>query len=337
MSRPKIIFGIVDNRIHLWNYLPQIEVMINNIRWRWSRPPAFRVWVDSGGYQIMKKNLKISLQQVLDRYRRIDADIYMSLDKPPLTLCRADNELIKFNIDSFEYLYSKLEDKKIVPIVHCYPLDLLHKVIDVYSSYGVDMIGYGGAVPPTLGRTGRGSRILPLIALAITIKSFKNHVHVLGIGGSFSMYNVLKPLGVSSIDSSAWRVKAAYGKIIVPGLGERYVGSRSIRFGKKRLTDEEKSLLILYLERSGFPFIENLEDILKTFEGRAFLNAWLMYHYPEEFSHRNRFYWLKRLCEKLSSMSLSELEILYGEAYRKYVELNLGSISLGENLCEAST
>ncbi|MEL9939497.1 MAG: hypothetical protein QW348_01060 [Ignisphaera sp.] len=307
MGAPKIVFVVPDTMIRLWDYMPDIELMINSIRWRWGRPSASSIWVDSGGYQIMVKGMKLSVEDVFNRYKGIDGDYFMSLDIPPSRFCYATKELVKENIRNFEYLYTKLDHKNIIPVIHCYESSLLFNAIDVYQSYGVRVVAYGGAVPPSLAKGGKGSRTTPLIPLAILVKLFKGNVHALGIGGTSTLYTALKIIGVRSLDSSSWRVKAAYGKVIVPGYGERYVGNGKASFGRKDLSKNEFEKLVEALQKSGFPYIDEVDMLIKSFRGRAIINAWIVRHYPDIFEDTNGYSWIVKYAEALSKLNINEL------------------------------
>lgn len=314
--KPLVVFGVPDTMIKIWELIPDIEVMINNIRWRWSRPIASRVWVDSGGYQIMIKKLNIDITEVINRYRLIEGDIFVSLDIPPQELCTVSKELVIQNIRNFEIMYEKLDNKKIIPVVHCYESNLLMYSIDLYKSYGVNMVAYGGAVPPSMARMGRGSRTLPLLALAIVRKTFNKWIHALGIGGTPAIYKALTILGVNSLDSSSWRTKAAYGKVMIPGLGERYVGNGLARFGRKDLSEEEYRLLEELLRKTGFPYIDNLRNLLTSFRGRALINAWIMKYFIDVIYSNNGFRWLLNYVLKYVNLSLNELTVLFDNKLR---------------------
>jgi hypothetical protein len=301
-----VIFGVPDMMIRIWELMPDIKIMINSIRWKWGRPEVKAIWVDSGGYQIMTKGVRINLDDVIRRYNAIDGNFFLSLDIPPRTVCETSKDLVVANIRNFEYLYTKL-DKIIVPVVHCYEPSLLLDAIDVYRSYGVRVIAYGGAVPPSLAKGGKGSRTTPLIALSILTKTFNGHVHVLGLGGTSVLYKALHYLNVTSMDSSSWRTKAAYGKVIIPGRGERYVGGREAKFGRKDLSPEDLKLLIDALEQTRFPFLDKLDEMLKSFRGRALINAWITKHFPGVLEESNGYRWLVDLAKELSLLSLDEL------------------------------
>lgn len=318
LLRPTVVFGIPDTLIRVWEIIPDIEVMINNIRWRWPKPMVRKVWVDSGGYQIMIKRMNINIDDIMNKYRKIDGDVFISLDIPPQELCTADRELVLQNIKNFEILYEKIEGKKIVPVVHCYESELLLRSIDVYKSYNVDLIAFGGAVPPSMARMGKGSRTLPLMALAITRKAFNKWIHALGIGGTPAIYKALSIMKINSLDSSSWRTKAAYGKIMIPGLGERYVGNGHAKFGRKDLSDDEYKILEESLRRTDFPYVDKLRGLLSTFRGRAIVNAWVMKNFIDVIYSNNGFKWLLKYASTYVSLDLEELLSLMDRKLRKY-------------------
>jgi len=316
--RPVVVFGVPDTMIRIWDIMPDIEIMVNNIRWKWNKPAVARVWVDSGGYQIMVKGLNLKVDVLIQRYKNFDGDMFLSLDIPPRELCHATRELVMQNIRNFELLYEKLDGKKIVPVIHCYESDLLLRSVDVYRSYGVDTIAFGGAVPPSMAKMGKGSRTLPMLALTIVRKAYNKWIHALGIGGASAIYRALSILGVNSLDSSSWRTKAAYGKVMIPGLGERYVGNGLAKFGRKDLTNDDYMLLEESLARTGFPYIEILEELLTTFRGRAIINAWIMKHYIDVIYANNGFKWYLDYASKYASLSLDEATSLLDKKIRRY-------------------
>jgi len=306
MCRTAIVFGITNGSLELWRYM-RLDAMSNQLVWRrTSRPPVNSFWIDSGGYQIMIKGLKVKLEAVLKRYREIDADYFISLDIPPNDMCSISRELVYENIRNFEYLYERLEGKTIIPVIHCYQVDLIFEALDAYRRYNVKMLAYGGAVPPTLGKLGRNSKKIPFVGLAILRKVFNGWIHALGIGGAFTTYLALKQLGINSFDSSSWRTKAAYGKVLIPGLGERYVGNGSARFGRIDLKPHEKELLVKYLEKSSFPLLDKLDELLAKFEGRALINAWLLYNFADNVQELSGSKWMVKLSAKLRNMSLDD-------------------------------
>ena len=55
-------------------------------------------------------------------------------------------------------------------------------------------------------------------------------VHLMGLGSSPLTLHIGYYLGIESTDSAGYRRKAAYGQIVLPGTGERYVGNNTAKF-----------------------------------------------------------------------------------------------------------
>jgi len=301
-----VVLGIDDGNIPVWKYLDN-DVMANQLLLRKPsirrRVPEHRLWVDSGGYQIMVKGLHISVDDISRIYGELTAKCFLSLDYPVSDPTHATPEVIERNKSNFLKLIKDNPDKEIIPVVHLYPAKYLLDVTAFYRSLGIHTIAYGGIVPPLLRRT--KLRMKSLIGFLILRKAFPNlRIHVLG-AGSFLMIKILRTLGADSADTSTWRVKAAFGHVIVPGRGERYVGVRKIRFHTPRITDEELEILEKELRVTGFPLIHKLDELLTSFKGRALINAWIIAKGNGGISKRSPF---RKLLMKLRDLMKEPLE-----------------------------
>lgn len=249
-----------------------------------------KLWLDSGGFQIMKKGLNISIERIEKLYKRIEADYYISLDYPttPSDNSKTIDKKIKLNIHNFMHLRSKLQDKIIIPVIHFSPrLEDYKKLVRIYvNEIGCNIVAFGGFVPPLLSVKGtRKSRLKGILALQYLANLINgSRIHVMGIGAATTI-SILNVLQVKSTDSAAWRVKAAYGKIILPWGGERHVTNREVNFGRKKLTKDELNELINLIKTIGdFPLKGDHEDIqeyllntvFKKFELRALFNLWII-------------------------------------------------------------
>ncbi|MEM2194939.1 MAG: hypothetical protein QXK24_01830 [Ignisphaera sp.] len=89
-------------------------------------------------------------------------------------------------------------------------------------------------------------RNLDFIIEAIQIIKSKTNfkIHLTGLGSSPLTLHIAYYIGANSIDSSGHRRKAAYGKIILPERGERYVGRGDARFGVVHLNDDDVYTLL---------------------------------------------------------------------------------------------
>ncbi len=308
-----IVFGLPDTNVPVWEVIPKCNVMVNALKgFKMKLPKGVRVWVDSGGFQILMKGLRINVVSLIRIYRNLDADIYMSLDIPPQRLGVNDKELLKANLSNFEFLYEKLDDKIVVPIVHAslHP-DAIVEFIDIISkTYGCKYLACGGAVPLVLSKWGRGSKLYAILAMTLVRKMFRGWLHALGVGGSNVMKVLISILNFDSFDSTAWRIKAAYGKVMVPGVGERYVGTRGIRFGKTHLSENEYEILIKFLRSTGFPYANKVNELLQTFVGRAIINAWVLAYSRVDDSNtysRTKFKWLFTKAKEINELSNDEI------------------------------
>ena len=304
-----VVLGVADGGIPVWEVLggPFMGNAWTTRRW----PPGPRgVWVDSGGFQVMKGGGRLDPSTLLERYRGVPGEFFLSLDRPPAPGAPAGRALVEENVRVFEELYSRLDWATLVPVVHPYDPDLMAWAVDAYRGYGVRILAFGGGVPGLLNRGIK--RVATLIAMAVARRLWPWRLHVLG-AGSPVMAAIVGALGADSADTTSWRTKAAYGKVILPGAGERYVGGRRIRYGPLYARPEELEYLEDFLRRTGFPLLDGagLEGLLSSFQGRALVNAWVMRHAAWR-PRRGGFAWLYKAARTASGMSLGELV----EAYR---------------------
>lgn len=308
----RIVLGINNGNVRVWELLNN-DIMINQIlaneKIAFPENRKFSVWVDSGGYQILMKNMKISLKSVAEKYESLDADYYMSLDIPASDPSKVSMELVKINIQNYCKLSKLLPDKRIIPIVHLYPAELMIRAVEEYVNLGSRLVAYGGIIPPLLKKT--KLRLKSLIGFIILRKAFPSiKFHVLGTG-SYLMIRIMEALEAYSIDTSSWRVKAAYGHVIVPGVGERYVGTKNIKFNTPKAKKEDIENLYEELRKSGFPYINEFYQLLKTFKGRALINAWVISKVNKGISKKSSFFKLYNKLMELRHYSLEKLINMY--------------------------
>lgn len=345
-DRPEIIIGeIINSRIHPWVYFPNIvkSVIISSYEFIKNKGLLYRIekrggmreylklhkniqlWIDSGGFQIMRKGIRVRIEKIAQIYERIDADIYISLDYPTLPTDgeKERRKKIEKNKQNFDFLYRRFPDKKIIPVIHFAPsLEEYDELLKFYiDEYDLDIIAFGGFVPPLMSVKGtKKSRLKGILALKYVATFMKNNVHVMGIGAATTI-SILKALNIKSTDSAAWRVKAAYGKIILPWGGERHVSNREINFGRKKLSqDEFQQLIQLIRTHDSFPFQEYLENIesyledivFKNFEMRAIFNAWIVLTLAKRMHPKTgTFKTLYRIAEHVKHMSAEDIKKIW--------------------------
>lgn len=107
-------------------------------------------------------------------------------------------------------------------------------------------------------------------------KKFAGQVHLFGVGGTATLH-VAALLGVDSVDSVGWRVRAAHGLVQLPGIGDR----AAAKLGKWK-TRELNSQELKKLEKCQCPACKNhgpeglKADGTDGFCNRATHNLWTL-------------------------------------------------------------
>lgn len=252
------------------------------------------VMMDSGGFQLFKKNIKVSPEDILNIYKNTKPDIGVILDYPfdPLKL---DNRFERWRetLRNTEFMLNNSHDTILMPVIHGYTIDDVKRACkEIKDITNPKIIGIGSLVPliKSMG-TARLSRIngskpekLIIDVVTIVRKEFPDaFMHVFGIGSVTTMH-LLFYIGVDSVDSVSWRLKAAYGAVQLPGVGDRFVTPSP---GRKKLS--EYSLL----ECCACPICKNksIEEKINaldnasqhTFCNRAIHNAYVFKKEEEAF------------------------------------------------------
>ncbi len=250
------------------------------------------LWIDSGGYQFLRHGIKPSLEKIAEVYNNFqDASFYLTLDYPPSPTDDYDTtrKKLEHSYENFVKLRKLLDSEvseRLIPVLHyCRYRDLLTYFLKKYLDYNVPVLAVGALVPYVLilrGVRGNSRReaLLFLAQLREELRDRKVKLHVLGLGSPV-IVPTLEVIGVDSTDSSTWRVKAAYGKVVLPGGGEVHVTSRVVNFGKRKATQSDLELLYNFLRSRGFPLIDRFECIFTSFEYRALVNCFVILHSRE--------------------------------------------------------
>ncbi len=282
----KLIFGHpAPQVIPLWDYFPVRAIMLNafhisklmdkvrsagGVRKLFGIPDEVEVWMDSGGYQYLQRGINISVDDVIKVFNVSKPDYCMMLDKPITPSDPLESEKIIENVNTFKYMKNRVECE-LFAILH--PVSDLEKYVDLYSS---ERYALGGLIPHIMHR--RSNRNKGIEYLRKVRRIVKHYLHAMGLG-SATMIPILKTMLYESTDTQTWRHKAAYGKIILPGRGERHITDRAINFGKKKIAEEEIKELELLIEdfriETGLSMSYN--DLKKDFTKRAIFNAWILF------------------------------------------------------------
>jgi queuine/archaeosine tRNA-ribosyltransferase len=118
--------------------------------------------------------------------------------------------------------------------------------------------------------------LIDMISLGIeAIKKYTNFkIHITGFGSSPLSLHLAYYLGADSTDSAGYRRKAAYGKIVLPGTGERYISNRSANFGNSKIED---TLELMWLHKCGCPICrDNPQLLIEDWKARAIHNEYVI-------------------------------------------------------------
>jgi len=267
-----------------WLYFHVSAVIVNALEAKRDPRAALayegELWLDSGGYQILKRGLPVDVDKIAEIYRRVDAQLYFSLDIPPSLGDPPEEAGKKFEKSYRNWLrLRRAVGDAVVPVLHIYRVPaLFEKYLALYRD--APALAVGAAVPYVLITRGapRGSRELAIRLITTARREFKGPLHVLGMG-SPAVTPILKAIGVDSTDSATWRLKAAYGKVLLPGGGERHVTDRNVNFGKAKPKNGELEELYGFLAANGFPALGGFFERIRTsFEYRALVNAFVVIH-----------------------------------------------------------
>lgn len=241
------------------------------------------LWLDSGGYQVLRRGIKVEVEEVAERFRSMPADRYFSLDVPPAPQDPPEVARRKFEESYRNWLALREAVSGVAPVLHVYRdvglmLEYLERYLDAPA------LAIGAAVPYVLATRGaKGGLRLVAQAVAEVRRRYGGWLHVFGLG-SPSLVPLLAQLGVDSTDSATWALKAAYGKVLMPCGGERHVTRKAKAFGGRPATEDDLRRLYRHLRDSGFPLVDGFSDfrarLAASFEYRALVNAWVVLESP---------------------------------------------------------
>ncbi len=262
------------------------------------------VMMDSGGFLFQKKEImNVNPLHLMNLYEKSKPDIAVVLDHPlELSLNRKRNKKrLDVTMENTRIMYENNGGIALLPVVHGYTIDDIRQTIECIKDTIDDppLIGIGSLVPLIKALNGRKyigkSENTPeglstgylMVEIVKTIrKEFPNSfLHVFGIGGATTMH-LMFSMGVDSIDSIGWRIKAAHGAIQLPGIGDRFVSPKK----RKRTSLSEEDLALL--EQCECPICRNNNLSMKkklldnadssTFYNRATHNAWVFQQEVQE-------------------------------------------------------
>lgn len=215
------------------------------------------LFLDSGAFTAAMRDIVLDRERVLYIQERLWPDLAVPLDYPLKPSMMVDEMRNAWKKTAENILYWQNNSSltgRTVPTLHSWDkrslvdnINWIAKHADAeYLAIGVvvnpDFSGYSGFFKDRQPRIDMIRMLSRVVSHVREKTDFK--IHAMGLGSSPLMLHLAYYLGVESIDTVGYRRKAAFGKIILPGIGERYVGNRQGEFGRRRLSKRERELLV---------------------------------------------------------------------------------------------
>jgi tRNA-guanine family transglycosylase len=213
------------------------------------------ILLDSGGYQFQKRRtIDLRPESLAAFYDQCGADIAVALDHPlSPALSRTTNmRRWRRSLENLAAMRRTTAPYVLMPVVHGYTISQIRRNCEQVGVLIANpcIIGIGSMVPllkaSHIGgrfryRRGNGSlgNHVDFIADAIeTVREMfpTSMLHVFGAGGVPTAL-ALFAAGADSCDSAAWRLKASYGAIQLPGTSDRFLRKRRNSIRTRRVVD----------------------------------------------------------------------------------------------------
>ena len=256
------------------------------------------VMMDSGGFLFQnRRDLKVCPVEVADLYEEAEAEIGVALDHPlmPTAHSATNSRRWKLSLRNLHVMMYKVSSCAFMPVVHGYTLRALQMACGhVRAIFGEPLlIGIGSLVPllkaSHLGASFRyrrsdgtegNHRSFISDAIKLVRDEFpSSFLHVFGVGGINNVLSIFS-LGADSVDSVAWRLKAAYGAIQLPGMGDRYLSPRPHSQKTRRVLQKDEESV---LRQCGCPVCLKHEsangqrqELDSSFRARCLHNIWVV-------------------------------------------------------------
>jgi len=232
-------------------------------------PDEVEIWLDSGGYQALRRGIVLDPDNVVKWYNTIKPDYCVALDSPVAPNDKNARKKVERNVSVAKYMAERVECS-LLPVYHPVSPELLERYVEGYSEVG-ERVAVGGLIPRIL-TVKNASRKEGWEFLKLMRSVEGRWLHALGLGSAL-LIPKLSALGYQSADTQTWRHKAAYGKIMLPGRGERHITDREVNFGRKKIEDHELVEALSIARALGFTW----EELRNDFKKRAIFNAYVLH------------------------------------------------------------
>lgn len=254
------------------------------------------VFLDSGGFSF-QQNGKCAGDPVemLKLYQELQPQIGAILDVPlnPSASKQSNHERWQLTLSNTTLMFRHNSDFVLAPVLHSYDLKSIEKRHAELRRIipNPKVLCIGSLVPLLKGSFVR-SRFInkrsdkPLeiqrwqfiahLILSLRQLCGESILHVFGVGSLSTMY-LLFLLGVDSVDSVSWRLKAGFGAIQLPGVADRFLVNKRQNNRTRRLLESEDLEVLKECQCpvcNGLDLDRRIEHLSKSFNARAVHNAY---------------------------------------------------------------
>jgi len=247
---------------------------------------AYReLFLDNGAYSAIRMGMDLDPDRVKEIQEMIDPDYTIPLDFPFLPgVSQVEMQrLWKKTADNIRDWQETTNLRAIIPMLHAWSVESLisntrwlqkhanTECIAVGSVVSSDYDQYTGFLGDRQPRKELVDMLISTVQLVRDFSDFK--IHIAGFGSSPFMLHLGYFCGVDSTDTIGYKRKAAFGKISLPGLGDRHIGRERSGWGANELKPEEMDLL----RKCGCPICQRSPRMLwKDWTARAIHNKYVL-------------------------------------------------------------
>lgn len=202
------------------------------------------LFLDNGAFTANMQGIELKKDRVIEVQEKLNPSKTIPFDFPfkngmSISMMEKRWKMTANNITYWQT--STTLKQKLVPALHAWGKESLEKNLKWLQKHGdSDYVAVGSVVNPNFtSSTGFFGDRQPnkhlIDMLSFSVEKVRGHtdfkIHLMGLGSSPLSLHFGFYLGIESTDSSGYRRKAAYGQIVLPGTGERYVGNETAKFG----------------------------------------------------------------------------------------------------------
>lgn len=213
------------------------------------------IFLDSGGFTVLRKNLILNPIEVLRFQENSNVNIASTLDYPisPLMSHSEKVERAKKTINNAILMLKakQKDDLKLYASVHAWDFNSAKKIASKLSKYDFDGYAIGSLVPIR----GDYSKIVEIV-LGVKSSIKDKRIHCFGFSGVDGIF-MAGLLGINSFDSTTYLVYARYRHYIIPQTGQRICIGPKVRTEKRYILDELPCVCPICRKHTLYDFIQN--------------------------------------------------------------------------------